>query len=236
MNRKEFKEGLRDGLPICVGYLSVSFAYGMRAVLAGLPVWLVGLISLSNLTSAGQFAGTNLILAGGAYAEIALTTLVINLRYFLMSLSVSQRLDPEYKMKDRLLTAYGVTDEIFAVSMNRRQALSPSYMAGLILTPVIGWTSGTVIGGIATTLLPARVNDALGIALYAMFIAIIVPKARESRPVLFTVILAILLSVLFYYVPVLQFLSGGWGIIVITLAVAALAAVLFPVPEEGGAE
>ena len=232
MNQKEFREGLRDGLPICLGYLSVSFAFGMRVVMAGLPVWIVGLISISNLTSAGQFAGTTLILSGGTYLEIAATTLIINIRYFLMSLSMSQKVDDKIKLRHRLAISYGVTDEIFAMSMLRPTALTPSYMAGLILTPVLGWTSGTVLGGIATSLLPSQITDALGIALYGMFVAIIIPPARKSRPVLFVVVLAAVLSVCIKYLPFLQWLSGGWGIIVITILVSCIAAVLFPVREE----
>lgn len=232
MDRKEFQQGLKDGIPICLGYLSVSFAYGMRAVMAGLPVWIVGLISISNLTSAGQFAGTNLILAGGTYLEIAATTLIINLRYFLMSLSMSQKVEDKMTMKERLAVSYGVTDEIFALSMLRPRALTSSYMAGLIITPVLGWTSGTVLGGVATSLLPAQLTDALGIALYGMFIAVIIPPARKERPVLMVVLLAAALSVCIKYLPFLQWLSGGWGIIVIAVLVSGLAAVLFPVKEE----
>ena len=232
MNYKDFREGIKDGLPICLGYLSVSFAFGMRAVMAGLPVWIVGLISISNLTSAGQFAGTNLILAGGTYLEIAATTLIINIRYLLMSLSLSQKVEDKMKLGERFAISYGVTDEIFAVSMQRSSLISSSYMAGLIITPVIGWTGGTVLGGIATSLLPASLTDALGIALYGMFIAIIIPPARKNRHILFVVVLAAALSVCIKYLPVLQWLSGGWGIIVITILVSGLAAVLFPMREE----
>lgn len=229
---REFRQGLRDGLPICLGYLSVSFAYGMKAVLAGLPVWIVTVISLSNLTSAGQFAGTNLILSGGSYLEIGLTTLIINLRYLLMSLSMSQKVEEKMTFRQRLAVSYGVTDEIFAVSMQRPRELSAWYMAGLILTPVIGWTSGTFLGGAATSLLPDTLSSALGIALYGMFIAVIVPPAKKSKPVLFTVLLAVFFSVLFHYVPFFEVLSGGWGIIVITIVVSGIAAFLFPIQDE----
>lgn len=230
--KKEFIEGLKDGLPICLGYLSVSFAYGMRAVLAGLPLWVAGLISLSNLTSAGQFAGTNLILAGGTCLEIAVTTLVINLRYFLMSLSLSQKVEEKMPLRKRLAVSFGVTDEIFAVSMQHPGPLSAAYMAGMILLPVAGWTGGTLIGGMATNLLPERLSGALGIALYGMFIAVIVPPARKSRPVLFTVVFAGLCSIGIRYLPWIKELSGGWGIIIITILVSGIAAVLFPVKAE----
>jgi len=234
--KNEFIKGLKDSLPICLGYLSVSFAYGMRAVLAGLPLWVVGLISLSNLTSAGQFAGTNLILAGGTYLEIAVTTLIINLRYFLMSLSLSQKVEEKMPLRKRLAVSFGVTDEIFAVSMQHTGPVSAAYMAGMILLPVIGWTGGTLIGGMATDLLPARLSGALGIALYGMFIAVIIPPARKSRPVLFTVLLAGLCSIGFRYLPLLKELSGGWGIIIITILISGVAAVLFPIRAEKGDE
>lgn len=233
MKKTEFKEGLKDGIPICLGYFSVSFAYGMTAVLAGLPLWAAVLISLTNLTSAGQVAGTNLILASGAYMEIMMTTLIINIRYFLMSLSVSQKVEAGMPVRKRLAIAFGITDEIFAVSVQRKQDLTASYMAGLILTPLLGWVGGTFLGGAITSLMPDSVATALNIALYGMFIAIVVPAAKKQKAVLFTVIFAIVLSVLFTYVPLFSGLSGGWGIIVITVAVSAAAAALFPVAEEG---
>lgn len=228
MNRNEFKQGIRHGIPICLGYFSVSFAFGMTAVLSGLPVWAAVLISLTNLTSAGQFAGTNLMLAGGALTEIAMTTVIINIRYFLMSLSVSQKADKKMTIWKRLLVSFGITDEIFAVSVMQPGKLSASYMAGLIITPVFGWTGGTFMGAVATTLMPEMLSNALGIALYGMFIAIIIPPARRERNVLFTVLLAILASLVFTYLPVLKNLSSGWAIIIITLLVSGIAATLFP--------
>lgn len=232
MRYEEFKEGLRDGLPICLGYISVSVAFGMTAVLAGVPAWAAVLISLTNLTSAGQFAGTNLLVAGGTYLELAMTTLIINIRYFLMSLSVSQRVEERMGMGKRLAAAFGITDEIFAVSMQRKRRLSAPYMAGLILTPVLGWTGGTLIGATATSLMPPIVSSALGIALYGMFIAIIIPPARIHRNVLYAVLLSVALSLGFYYLPGLKRLSSGWAIILITVSVSALMAWKFPVPPE----
>lgn len=233
MNKQELKEGIRDGLPICLGYISVSMAFGLTAVKAGLPIWAAVLVSLSNLTSAGQFAGVNLLLAQSSYIELILTTFIINIRYFLMSLSISQKVEKDYNFKDRCITSFGVTDEVFAVSIQRRSELTPSYMKGLILTPIIGWTGGTLIGAVATSLLPAALTDAMGIALYGMFIAIIVPPAREHKSVLFAVILAIIGSYAFTYVPFLSALSGGWSVIIITIVVSAIAAWLFPIPEDG---
>ena len=213
MKKTEFLQGIRHGIPICLGYFSVSAAFGITAVRSGLPLWTAVLISLTNVTSAGQFAGVNLMVAGGSMIEIAMTTLIINIRYFLMSLSVSQKVESKMSMKKRLGIAYGITDEIFA---------------GLILTPVVGWTLGTFVGGAATQLMPQKLSSAMGIALYGMFIAIIIPPAREQKSVLFTVILAIAASVAFSSLPVLKHLSGGWAIILITILVSGIAAWLFP--------
>ena len=173
------------------------------------------------------------MLAGGNMMELGLTTLVINIRYFLMSLSVSQKVERKMSMKERLAVSFGITDEIFAVSMQHKGELSTPYMAGLIITPILGWTGGTLAGGAATSVMPEALSSALGIALYGMFIAVIIPPAREERSVLFTVILAILASLVFTYLPGLRNLGSGWSIIIITIVVSAVAAWLFPrKPEE----
>ena len=231
MKKQEFLEGIRDGIPICLGYFSVSMAFGLTCVLSDIPIWAAVMISLTNLTSAGQFAGMNLIAANGTLVEIGLTTLIINIRYFLMSISVSQKVEQKMSMKKRLAVAFGITDEIFAVSMQRDHALTSAYMAGLILTPVIGWTSGTFVGAAATSLMPPVLSNAFGIALYGMFVAIIVPPAKEQKNVLFAVVLAIAASVACKYLPVIKNLSSGWTIILITIIVCVIAAWLFPVEE-----
>ena len=234
MKKQEFLEGIRDGIPICLGYFSVSMAFGLTAVLSGVPVWAAVVISLTNLTSAGQFAGMNLLAAQGLLVEIGFTTLIINLRYFLMSISVSQKVEVGMTMKERLAVSFGITDEIFAVSMQRTKELTSAYMAGLIILPVVGWTGGTFVGAAATSFMPEALSNALGIALYGMFIAVIVPPAREHKNVLFTVVAAIAASVACTYLPVIKNLSGGWRIILITIAVCLLAAWLFPVEEKEG--
>ena len=234
MKKKEFLEGIRDGIPICLGYFSVSMAFGLTAVLSGVPIWAAVIISLTNLTSAGQFAGMNLIAAQGALVEIGLTTLIINIRYFLMSISLSQKVEQKMTMKERLAISFGITDEIFAVSMQRDHEVTSTYMAGLIITPVLGWTSGTLIGAVATSFMPPVLSNALGIALYGMFIAVIVPPARAHKNVLFAVILAIAASVACKYLPVIKNLSSGWTIILITIIVCVIAAWLFPVEESEG--
>lgn len=229
--KEEFKQGIKDGIPICLGYFSVSMAVGITAVKAGLPIWAAVLISFSNLTSAGQYAGIGIMAAGGGALELMITTLTINMRYFLMSLSVSQKVDDKFNIPKRMIAAFGITDEVFAVSMQRKKDLSFIYMVGLILTPLLGWTLGTLTGAVAADLLPKIVSNAMGIAIYGMFIAIIVPPSRENPKVFFAVALAIVASLIFTYVPVIKELTSGWKIIIIAVVVSALAAFLFPIKE-----
>ena len=229
--KEEFKQGIKDGIPICLGYFSVSMAVGLTAVKAGLPIWAAVLISFSNLTSAGQYAGIGIMAAGGGALELMITTLTINMRYFLMSLSVSQKVDDKFNIPKRMIAAFGITDEVFAVSMQRKKDLSFIYMVGLILTPLLGWTLGTLTGAVAADLLPKIVSNAMGIAIYGMFIAIIVPPSRENPKVFFAVALAIVASLIFTYVPVIKELTSGWKIIIIAGVISALAAFLFPIKE-----
>lgn len=236
MKKQDFLQGLKDGIPICLGYFSVSMAFGLTAVLSGIPVWAAVAISLFNVTSAGQFAGINILIAQGTMVELAMTTLIINIRYFLMSLSVSQKVHKDMKICHRLAISYGITDEIFAVSMQHKGDLTGSYMAGLILTPVLGWTGGTLFGAVAASFMPAALTNAMGIALYGMFIAIIIPPAREHKSIMVTIIMAVIASLAFSYLPFLKNISGGWSIILITVLVSAIAAWLFPIDtdEEDG--
>lgn len=226
--QNDFIKGIKHGLPVCFGYFSVSMAFGITAVLEGMPIWSVILISLLNLTSAGQFAGTNIIVAHGTMMELAITSLIINMRYFLMSLSVSQKMQKSVTLLQRMAIAFGITDEIFAISVQRDKKLSAAYMAGLILTPLIGWVGGTTVGAVATSFMPAIVSEAMGISLYAMFIAIVMPPARNDKKVLLAVVLSVVLSLVFNYVPVFKGLGSGWIIIIITLIVSSLFATIFP--------
>ena len=236
MKRNEFINGIKDGIPICLGYFSVSMAFGIAAVKGGIPVWAATLTSLSNVTSAGQFAGINIMLALGSLIELAITTLIINMRYFLMSLSVSQKVDSSMTLWQRLIVSFGITDEIFAVSMRHTRSLSASYMYGLILTPVIGWTMGTLAGAVFTSVMPAALSSAMGIALYGMFIAIIIPPARENYKVAIAIIMAVAASLVFTYAPVVCNISNGWAIIIITISVSALCATLFPIDVSKGGD
>lgn len=232
MVHNKIKAGLRDGIPIAVGYFSVSFTFGMLAVRDGISPFHSVLISLLNLTSAGQFAGLTVIVSGASLLEMALTQLVINIRYALMSISLSQKLDSSVKSFQRMLIAYGNTDEIFAVASSKPGSVGSRYMYGLIALPVQGWVGGTLTGAVASTLLPAAVISALGVALYGMFIAIVVPVAKENREVLIVAGSALLFSTAFYYLPVLREISSGFTIIICTVAAAGIGAVLFPVKEE----
>lgn len=228
--KKDFIQGLRDGVPIMAGYFAVSFSFGILAMQGGLSVIQAALTSLTNMTSSGQFAGLQIIAAGGTLIELILTQVIINMRYSLMSLTLSPKLDKKIKLWQRLLIAFANTDEIFAVAMSRERSLTFPYMAGLQILPIFGWTAGTAIGAIAGNLLPAALTAALGIALYGMFIAVVVPVARRSRPVLLSALIAIAISCVLYVLKV----SAGISIIVSTVAASALMAFLRPI--EGGVE
>lgn len=231
MIHNKMQRGIRDGIPIAVGYFSVSFTFGMMAVQSEISPFHAVLISLLNLTSAGQFAGLTVIVSNASLMEMALTQLVVNIRYALMSVSLSQKLDDSVKMRSRLLIAYGNTDEIFAVASSKPGTVGAKYLYGLILLPVLGWVGGTLAGAVASTLLPGTVISALGVALYGMFIAIVVPPAKEHKEVRTVVLIALLLSCAFYYLPVLRQVSSGFMIIICTVAAAAVGAVLFPLKE-----
>lgn len=234
--KREFTQGLRDGVPIALGYFSVSFSFGILAVGGGLTIFQGALTSLTNVTSAGQFAGLQIIVAGGTLLEMAATQFIINLRYALMSLSLSQKLSENVTFIERLLIAFANTDEIFAVAMGHQASLTFPYMAGLQILPIIGWTAGTAVGAAAGSVLPAAVTSALNVALYGMFIAVVVPAAKKARPVLLVVILAAVMSSIIYYVPAFSGISAGMSIIICTVAASLAGAVLFPVPEEEDAE
>lgn len=233
--KREFKKGIKDGIPIGLGYIPVSFTFGFLAVSGGLPVWVAVAISLTNLTSAGQFAGTNLIFAGAGYFEVALTTFVINLRYMLMSLSLSQKLDRGTRTLERLVMAFGITDETFVVGSLRPGTLTAPFMLGLISMPILGWNLGTLLGGCISGLLPQALQNAMGIALYAMFIALIIPAAKAARNVLFIIVMAVAVNCAVRYIPLFDFVSDGFRVILATVLAAAAGAWLFPKEEDGPA-
>lgn len=228
--RVHFFKGLYHGIPIALGYLSVSFGFGIMAVKAGLSILAAVGISVTNLTSAGQAAGVAIIAAGGSYIEMALTQLVINIRYSLMGLSLSQKLDKSFTTPHRLLASFGITDEIFAVASAQPGRVTPWYMYGLILISFLGWSGGTLLGAAAGQFLPAAITDAMGIVLYGMFLAIIIPPARKEKSVLTAVVIAALFSILFNYL--LTAVSPGFAVIISAIAASVVAALLFPIDEE----
>ena len=228
--KKDFLKGMLHGVPIALGYLSVSFGFGIMAVKAGISVLDAVLISVTNLTSAGQAAAVGIIASDGGIIEMVLTQLTINIRYSLMSLSLSQKLHESFSLPKKLLASFGITDEIFAVAVSRPNKLTPCYMYGLIIVPVVGWTLGTFLGAFAGELMPAFIADAMGILLYGMFIAIIIPPARKEKKVLFVLGIAAAISCVFRYL--LPFVTGGFAIMISAIAAAAIGALLFPIEEK----
>jgi len=227
-----FLIGVRDGIPIALGYLAVSFAFGISAVGLGLSVWEVVLISMLNLTSAGQVAGAPIIASHGSFFELGLTQLVINLRYSLMSVSLSQRLGESVKMRDRFLVSFANTDEVFAIASSKDSPLGRRYLYGLTLPPFFGWTLGTLFGAVLGNILPLIIISALGVAIYAMFVAIVVPVMKKSFKTALAVFTAIALSCMFKYTPVLNKVPAGFVIVICAVAVSLLFAIVAPIPEE----
>ena len=232
MNFREYRTGVSRGLPVGMGYFSVSFGFGAMAVSQGVSVWDATLISLTNLTSAGQFAGLTVIVAAATLWEMILTQLIINSRYALMSLALSQRMGERIGFLPRLFIAFFNTDEIFALAMARIEPLTVPFMLGLGTLPIVGWSLGTLCGGLAGSVLPSSIQAALGVMLYGMFIAIVVPPAKQERPVLITAVLALVCSSVFTWVPGLNRVSPGISIVVCTVAAASVCAMLFPVEDE----
>ena len=227
--KSRFLRGMSHGIPIALGYLSVSFGFGIAAAKSGLSVLAASLISATNLTSAGQAAGIDIIAAGGTLIEMILVQLTINIRYSLMGISLSQKLGRSFTTPHRLAASFGITDEIFAVCSAQKEPLTPPYMYGMIFIAFTGWVSGTAMGVSAGQLLPVAVSSAMGIVLYGMFLAIIIPPAKKQRNVLFAVLLAAGVSILMRYV--FTMISGGFAVIISAVAASALAAVIFPVKD-----
>ena len=235
-NATELKKGIKDGLPIALGYFAVSFSFGIMAGTSGIGPRQAALMSLSNLTSAGQFAALSIISANAPYGEMAAAQLIINLRYCLMSCSLSQKLGKNSPPIHRFLMGYGITDEIFGVSVCRPGILRPAYFYGLMAMAVPGWTFGTLAGSFSGSLLPQRLMSALSVALYGMFLAVILPPARKNRILLGVVLISMAASLAFSLLPLLRDISSGMKIIILTILIAGIAARLFPVTEEADEE
>lgn len=226
-----YRKGLYDGLPVGLGYFSVSFAFGVAAAQIRLPVWAAVAVSMTNLTSAGQLAGLSVIAACGSYLEMALTQLVINLRYALMSVTLSQKMDPKVRPFERMIMAFGNTDELFAIAASQPGTITAPYYYGLMTLPYFCWAGGTFLGAFAGKILPPMVLSALGVAIYGMFVAIVVPKVRRSPAVALVVGVAVGLSCVFAYAPGLRALGGGFAVILSAMTAAAIGAAVRPVEE-----
>lgn len=235
-HNKVLREGFRDGIPIGLGYLAVSFSLGVAARNAGLSAFQGFLVSLLNNASAGEYAGFTVIAANGAYFEIFLMTLIANARYLLMSCALSQKFSPDTPLIHRIFVGYDVTDEIFGITIARPGMLDPFYSYGAILIAAPCWAGGTALGVIAGNLLPARAVSALSVALFGMFLAVIIPPARKNRVIALFVLISFAASFAATYLPLISQLSGGTRTIILTVLISAIAAILFPVNEEEDAK
>lgn len=236
MNRKVFLEGARDGFPIGAGYFAVSFALGIMARQVGLTPFQGWLASLLTNASAGEYAGLQVIRENSGLVSMILMTLVASARYLLMGCALAQRLDPDMKPGHRFLIAFDLTDEIFGAEIARPGMLDPNYAYGLFVLPLVGWSTGTMLGIVTGNLLPAGLVDALSVALYGMFIAIIVPPARKNRVIAGCVLVSFLLSFAASRLPGISGLSSGTRTIILTVVIASAAAFFFPVNEEVNAQ
>lgn len=230
--KQEFITGFKGGIPIGLGYFAVSFALGIAMKNAGLT-WIDGFfMSLLNLASAGEYAGTQVILASGSYLQMILMTAIANARYMLMSCSLSQKLSTETPTKHRLLIGYAITDELFGIAINRKGYLEPFYFYGGMAASVLPWAVGTSCGIVMGNILPSALVSALSVALYGMFLAIIIPPAKKNKVVLVLVILSFLASYVCTIIPILSSISSGTRIIILTILLAGSAAFLKPIKEE----
>lgn len=226
-----FVRGMRDGIPICLGYFAVSFALGIAGRGVGMNAVQAFVMSLTMVASAGQFAAITLLGAGAGIIEMITTTIVVNLRYLLMSCSLTQKLSPETKLLHRLALSYCMTDEIFGLSISVDGFLRPVYTYGITVISVSGWCLGTVLGVVAGNILPALVTNALGVAMYGMFLAIIIPPAKENHFLGALVAVSMAASGLFSILPYLKAISSGFRVIILTILIAGIAAVIHPIEE-----
>ena len=231
-NKKNFINGVKDSVPVALAYLAVSFALGVSASNLGLKWFVTVIMSMTNLTSAGQLAGLNIIAACGTILEMILTQLVINARYFLMSITLTQKLDGSFTFGHRLLCSAFVTDEIFAIAAAKPKTFGRKYFYGLVILPYVGWTLGTLLGASAGSILPDFIINALGIALYAMFVAIILPPSITTRGVLPAVALGAGISCAIYFIPAFSNVSTGIAIIISAVISALVIAAIFPIKDK----
>lgn len=227
-----FKKGLKDGIPIATGYLAVSFTLGIAAKKVGMSTFQATLMSFLNLTSAGEFAAIGLIGTGASYLEMAITQFIINIRYFLMSCALSQKLEKNLPFFHRFFLAFGITDEIFGLSVSVSSKLNPYYTYGMMTLAIPGWALGTCLGVITGNALSPRILSAFSVALYGMFLAVIVPPMRKNKILAGIVIISMFMSGLFSKLPIIKNMSSGFQIIILTILIAGTAAILFPIQED----
>ena len=235
MNKKEFIRGIKSGIPIGLGYLSVSFTFGIMAITCGLNVWQAVMVSALTLTSAGQLAGVQIMTHPGMYIDMLISQLTINLRYAFMSVSLTQKLEPAFKSVHKWLLGFFITDEIYAV-VSAEKEVSKIYFLGVVVTPFFGWTIGTLLGAMIGNILPELILNSLSIAIYGMFIAIILPPCKKDYKLLIVVLIAIALSCIFTFVPVINTISSGLIISICAVLSAIIGAILFPVKESDNNE
>ncbi len=232
---KQFLYGAKDGIPIALGYISVSFTFGLMAVDCGLFWWQAVIISMCNMTSAGQFAGLGIMVAGGGLIEMAVSQFVINLRYALMAISLSQNVNKRVAGISRWIFGFGITDEIFAVSVSKTYKVGRCYLTGIMIVSYLGWAGGTLLGALLGGILPQSVSAALGLAIYGMFVALVIPPAKENINIAKVVAIAVTLSCIFKWVPGLTNVSSGFAIIISSVVAATIGAFFFP-PQEAKEE
>ena len=228
---KQYLRGLRLGVPVGLGYLSVSFTFGIMAVSLGFSWWQAVLISMVTLTSAGQLAGIQVMVNPYQYVTMLVSQLTINMRYSFMSISLSQRVSPSFKGIKRWLLGFFMTDEIFAIA-SQEEDVEPKLFLGIATTPWIGWTLGTLLGSLIGNVLPEIVMCALCLAIYGMFLAIVIPPAKKSKPILIVVIISAILSCILYYVPLFKGIPSGISISICAILASLIGALLFPIENE----
>ncbi len=231
-NKKYYLTGLKDGTPIALGYFAVGFTLGIAARAMGISPFQAGLMSFLMHASAGEFAVLTVIAGGSGYLAMVITQLVINIRYFLMSCSMSQKINPNTSLPKRLLLSYFVTDEIFGISASIPGELNPYYPLGAATVASPGWILGTVLGALIGNILPVSLSNALSVALYGMFLAVVVPASKKDKTIAAVVLASMAGSCAFTFLPVLSEIDSGTRIIILTLVIAAAAAVIKPVKQE----
>lgn len=235
-NKKAFISGLKDGIPIALGYFAVAFSLGIVAKKAGLTPFQGFLSSMLNHASAGEYAEFTVIMANASYLEMAFVILVTNIRYLLMSCALSQKFPAAAPYAHRLLVGFGITDEIFGISIGRAESLNPYYPYGAMLVAIPSWSLGTALGIIAGNILPTAIVSALSVALYGMFVAIIVPASRDDKAVGCVVIASFLISFAISRIPLFDKISDSMKISLLTVLIATAAAIFYPINDESEKE